>query len=124
MGGNLTTVPELFRQASSTAFVDAKDAPTLFFNGTKDELVPLAWSEACYNALKECGVRTEMVTIEDAGHMGAASDRKALEKAYAFLRSELKNTGSVETEGDTETSPASEVSNTTPAPQDDADKDD
>jgi len=89
MGGDLETVPDLFRQASSVAFVDAKDAPVFFFNGTKDELVPVTWSQSCYNALKEAGVRTEMFTIEGAGHMQAASDRAALEKAYAFLKGEL-----------------------------------
>ena len=90
MGGNLKTEPEKFRLASSTAFVDSEDPPTFFFNGTNDALVPLTWSENCHTALKNAGVRTEMYTIEGAGHMQAASDQVALDKAYAFLRKELK----------------------------------
>ncbi|MDG2224122.1 MAG: alpha/beta hydrolase [Rubripirellula sp.] len=90
MGGNLKTEPEKFRLASSTAFVDSKDPPTFFFNGTSDALVPITWSENCHAALKQAGVRTEMYTIQGAGHMQAASDPIALEKAYAFLQEELK----------------------------------
>ncbi|MEM1069699.1 MAG: alpha/beta hydrolase [Planctomycetota bacterium] len=89
MGGDLKTVPERFQQASSAAFVDANDAPVFFFNGTKDELVPLTWSQSCHNALKAAGVRTEFFTIQDASHMRAAADPEALKKAYEFLQSEL-----------------------------------
>ncbi|MDF1840511.1 MAG: alpha/beta hydrolase [Rubripirellula sp.] len=92
MGGNLKTEPEKFRLASSTAFVDSADPPTFFFNGTSDTLVPVTWSENCYTALKEAGVRTEMYTIQGAGHMQAASDPIALKKAYEFLQEELKPT--------------------------------
>ena len=92
MGGNLKTEPEKFRLASSTAFVDSADPPTFFFNGSRDTLVPVTWSESCYNALKNAGVRTEMYTIPGAGHMRAASDPIALKKAYEFLQEELKTT--------------------------------
>ena len=47
MGGDLDSVPEKFKAASSAAFVDKSDSPMFFFNGTKDELVPLAWTEKC-----------------------------------------------------------------------------
>lgn len=92
MGGDLKTVPDRFRNASSAAFVDKNDAPTFFFNGTKDELVPLTWTRSCFEALKKAGVKTEMHTIEGAGHMRAAADKVALEKAYQFLSRELQNT--------------------------------
>ena len=90
MGGNLKTVPEKFNAASATAFVDKDDAPVFFFNGTADELVPLEWSKSCHDALKACGVRTELHIIEGAGHIPAAMNSKALDKAYEFLESELK----------------------------------
>lgn len=90
MGGDLKTVPEKFNAASATAFVDKDDAPVFFFNGTADELVPLKWSKSCHDALKACGVRTELHTIEGARHIPAAMDSKALDKAYEFLESELK----------------------------------
>ena len=91
MGGNLTTVPEKFHSASAAAFVDKHDPPIFFFNGTSDQLVPVAWSRACHDALKACGVRTELYTIEGAGHIPAAMNQAALTKAYQFLESELKS---------------------------------
>ena len=90
MGGDLKTVPEKFRNASATAFVDKNDPPAFFFNGTADELVPLAWSKSCHEALKACGVKTEMHTIDGVGHIQAAMNPEALEKAYTFLERELK----------------------------------
>ena len=89
MGGDLDTVPEKFRDASPTVFVDKDDPPIFFFNGSKDELVPLVWSKLCHDALKAAGVKTELYTIEGAGHMQAAANEKALEKAYEFLKAEL-----------------------------------
>ncbi|MFN9718656.1 MAG: alpha/beta fold hydrolase [Planctomycetota bacterium] len=92
MGGNLKTVPDRFNAASATAFVDKDDAPVFFFNGTADELVPLEWSRSCHDAMKACGVRTELHTIEGAGHIPAAMNSDALDKAYLFLETELKGT--------------------------------
>jgi len=89
MGGDLTTKPDVFRAASSAAFVDKDDSPMFFFNGTEDKLVPLPWTQSCFEALKKAGVRTEMHKIEGAGHLRAAVDQEALKKAYAFLASEL-----------------------------------
>ena len=101
MGGDLDEVPDRFRLASSAAFVDADDAPLFFFNGTNDKLVPLLWTRQCYQALKTAGVKTELFTIDGAGHMQAAADPEALEKAYAFLRRELLGETEGETEGET-----------------------
>lgn len=89
MGGDLKTQPTLFRDASATVFVDKDDAPVFFFNGDADKVVPIAWSKSCFEALKEKGVRTEMHTVEGAGHLEAAKDQAALEKAYKFLEVEL-----------------------------------
>lgn len=96
MGGDLDEVPDKFRDASSVAFVDANDAPMFFFNGTKDELVPVKWTKQCFDALKEAGVKTEMYEVEGVGHLRAAGDRKALGKAYAFLEAELLGEAVVE----------------------------
>lgn len=96
MGGDLDAFPDRFRDASSTAFVDKDDAPMFFFNGTQDELVPLTWTKQCHEALKNCGVKTELFTIEGASHMQAAANPEAIEKAVEFLCTELMgetNTG-------------------------------
>jgi acetyl esterase/lipase len=89
MGGDLDSVPENFLAASSSAFADKDDAPTFFFNGTEDQLVPLPWTQSCYGALRSAGVKTELYRIEGADHLEAARDPVALEKAYAFLKAEL-----------------------------------
>lgn len=89
MGGNLKTVPEKFHQASSTAFVDAKDPPTFFFHGEKDSTVPLIWAGQCHVALKKVGVETQMHVVKGAGHIQAAKDSEALTKAFDFLAREL-----------------------------------
>ena len=89
MGGDLSTKKAKFQAASAAAFVDASDAPLFFFNGSADELVPEAWTKACYFELKSAGVKTEFYSIPNAGHMQAAMDPTALKKACDFLASEL-----------------------------------
>lgn len=88
-GGNLDTQRDLFNAASSAAFVDRDDPPMFFFNGTNDRLVPFAWTESCFKALRKAGVRTELHRIEGAGHLQAAMNHEALQKGYRFLREEL-----------------------------------
>ncbi|MBL8815581.1 MAG: alpha/beta hydrolase [Planctomyces sp.] len=90
MGGNLQTVPEKFKAASSAAFADKYDPPFFFYNGTSDRLVPISWSMPCHDALKNCGVRCEIHKIEGADHLQAAMNKDALIKAYEFLEAELK----------------------------------
>lgn len=90
MGGDQKEVPEKFEAASPTAFVDDRDPPFFFFNGTDDKLVPLIWSMACHTALRGAGVRSEVYRIEGAGHMEAALNREALRRSVAFLATELR----------------------------------
>ena len=89
MGGDLTSKKELFLAASTAAFVDEDDAPIFFFNGSADSLVPEAWTKACFFALRSAGVKTEFYSIVNAGHMQAAMDPSALEKACDFLAAVL-----------------------------------
>ena len=90
MGGDLKTQPDRFHDASATAFVDKDDPPVFFFNGTDDKLVPIEWSRSCFEALKSKGVKTEMHVIDGAGHLTAAMNPVALDKAYSFLQKELQ----------------------------------
>jgi acetyl esterase/lipase len=89
MGGDLKSHPKVFLSASAAAFADKNDPPVFFFNGDEDKLVPLAWTKSCYEALKNSGVKTEMHIIKGAGHMQAAGDKEALQKAAEFLKQEL-----------------------------------
>ncbi len=90
MGGNIKSMPEKFKAASTAAFIDEKDSPMFFFNGDKDRLVPLIWSKPCCDSLKRAGVRSELYVVKGAGHLQAAADLTALQKAYEFLQSELQ----------------------------------
>ncbi len=90
MGGDQKAVPEKFEAASPTAFVDEKDPPFFFFNGTDDKLVPLIWSMTCHTALRGAGVRSEVYRIEGAGHIEAAMNREAIQRSVAFLATELR----------------------------------
>jgi acetyl esterase/lipase len=91
MGGSLDDVPENFKAASAVPFVDKDDPPIFFFNGTSDTLVPLAWTKPLHDALLKAGVKSELHTIEGAGHMQAAANKEALTKAYEFLLRELQS---------------------------------
>lgn len=92
MGGDLTTQPDRFHNASATVFVDKNDPPVFFYNGTDDKLVSIEWSKSCYEALKANSIKTELYEIEGAGHLTAAMNPEALEKAYSFLQQELQAT--------------------------------
>lgn len=89
MGGDLTTASKNFLNASAAAFADKDDAPTFFFNGKADRLVPLIWTKSAHEALKQAGVPTEMHLIDGAGHMQAARNEEVLIKAYKFLTKHL-----------------------------------
>ena len=100
MGGDLDSAKANFEAASATAFVSKGDAPTFFFNGDKDRMVPLSWTKSCYEALKQCGVKTQLHVVEGAGHMEAALNRDALTKAYEFLEQELANSAEIAPSGE------------------------
>lgn len=76
--------------ASPTVHVSEDDCPVFFFNGTSDELVPLAWTETLFAGLKSVGVPTVMHTIPDAGHIPAAMNDDALDAAWTFFDKHLQ----------------------------------
>ena len=80
---------ENFKNASATAFASADDAPTFFFNGDADRVVPLLWTQPLVSSLKAVGVEAELHKVEGAGHMRAAGDAEALSEAWDFLDKHL-----------------------------------
>ena len=61
----------------------------------------IAWSMSCYDALKANGVKTEMYRIDGAGHLLAAMNPEALDRACTFLQAALQ--GENEKDSPTET---------------------
>ena len=53
---------------SPILFVDAKDPATLIVHGDADTLVPLSSGQSIQDALKQAGVKTEMVIIAGGDH--------------------------------------------------------
>lgn len=62
-----------------------------FFQGTRDRLVPSVTPKAMVKALKEKDVEAEIYLIEGAGHIGAAMNGKALDRAFDFLKEHLNS---------------------------------
>lgn len=68
---------------SPILFVDAKDPPTLIVHGDADELVPLASGQSIYTALKNAGVKTDLVIIKGGDHGFSEPAHRA--EAYAAM---------------------------------------
>ena len=91
LGGSYAEKKENFENASPTKFISKDDPPTFFFNGTKDGLVPLAWTTPLYDGLKNAGVMVRLHKIDGAGHLQAAMNPSALKAAYDFLDQHLSS---------------------------------
>jgi triacylglycerol lipase len=89
LGGSYDQQRENFVNASPVVFASADDAPTLFFNGTKDQIVPLEWTLPLYKRLQAAGVKVVLHRVEGANHFGAAMNQEALSAAYDFLDQHL-----------------------------------
>ena len=68
---------------SPILFVDAKDPPTLIVHGDADELVPLASGQSIHTALKNAGVKTDLVIIKGGDHGFSEPTHRA--EAYAAM---------------------------------------
>ncbi len=76
--------------------INAGDAPTIFFHGTKDSVVPYQWAVDNSNAMLQRGVLSNLVTFEGAGH-GLISNPTARpvideqSKYWLYYELDLKN---------------------------------
>ncbi len=89
MGGSRKELPQLYHDVSPLNFANEKCPPTMFFHGSSDLIVAPATSRRMYDALKNYGVETEYVTIEDKGHLTTFLDSTARRKAIEFLNKHL-----------------------------------
>lgn len=91
IGGSAKEKPEEYKRASPITYVDAGDAPTLMFQGTKDPLVPHTQAYRMLDALSAAGVPGRGEILVGAGHgWGAAEWKRTAESSFAFLAEHLK----------------------------------
>lgn len=90
-GGPMSEKAEDFRRASPIVHASAGDAPTFFYHGAKDTLVPPEHAGEMEAALKAAGVPTETFLVPGMGHVRVfLFGRAAVEKAIDFLDRTLK----------------------------------
>jgi triacylglycerol lipase len=85
LGGSRSEKPEAYRDASPAAFVSVDDPPVYFFHGQQDALVPLQGPTRVMESLKAAGVRAELLTLPEKGHIATFFDAGVPAKAIAFL---------------------------------------
>lgn len=68
VGQDCAQAPELCRQVTPLSHLDVKDPPVLILHGTADTTVAVRDSEVLAAALKQAGVRHQLVIIPDAPH--------------------------------------------------------
>lgn len=68
MGGSYEDVPENFRLATPSTFLDMNDPPMLILHGRADETVPYHDSEVFVNMLMALGVEVEFFGVDGQGH--------------------------------------------------------
>ena len=66
--GLLPATDERYRERSPVTVADKIERPLLILQGDKDEVVPLAQSQAIYKKLQARGVEVEMKVYEGEGH--------------------------------------------------------
>jgi dipeptidyl aminopeptidase/acylaminoacyl peptidase len=82
---------QLYVARSPLHAADRFRRPVIFFQGLDDRIVPPGQAEAMAGALRERGIRVELVTFPGEGHgfRRAASIVTALEREFAFYREVL-----------------------------------
>jgi dipeptidyl aminopeptidase/acylaminoacyl peptidase len=69
LGGTPDEKPELYRERSPLALVDAATAPLLLVHGERDRRVPVDQSERLFAAATRAGCRCELLSLPGVGHV-------------------------------------------------------
>ena len=85
---------ELLRMYNPIDNINKEYPPTLFLHGDKDTDVPYEQSLMMYEALREWGIKTDLVTINGADHVfdqniNNEQVKRAFEKTICFLKEHL-----------------------------------
>lgn len=94
LGGKIEEVPDAYKRASPSTYVDSDDAPTITLHGTADPLVPYSQAVLVDKVLKEKGVESELVPVEGAVHGWWGKDlQETQRRSIEFLDRHLKTPG-------------------------------
>jgi len=93
IGGTPQEKPEPTRQASPITYVSKGDAPILFFQGTKDPLVPHTQAYRMIESLTAAGVPARAEILVGAGHGWGGNDlQRTITHTLDFFNEQLKPT--------------------------------
>jgi len=98
-GKTFEEAPEVYKQASPMCHLTKNDPPTLIFQGTIDNLVPVAQSDALAEKLKELGIDYVYERYEGWPHamdVAEVVNRRCLYQMEQFFRRHLSNERSEE----------------------------
>ena len=90
LGSTRRRGPEIYEAASPAAYVDSDDAPTFFYHGVNDWIVPVYSSVRMSRSLAEAGVTTRHFEIKGRGHVVSFMHGSAMRAAVEFLDQHLK----------------------------------
>ena len=84
-----------FKEASPVTHVSAGAPPVLTVHGTKDPIIPIEQPKAFHAALRQAGVKEDLLIVEGAEHSLASvntPDNAGEKRMFAFLDQQLKPT--------------------------------
>lgn len=91
LGGSLAS-PQTYALFSPRAYFRVGDPPVLLVQGTTDEEIPAAWTQATYQALQRAGVQTKFISVPGARHIFEGADlASANAAAEAWIRQALRS---------------------------------
>lgn len=91
VGGTPQDKPEANKQASPITYVTKGDAPILFFQGTKDPLVPHTQTYRMIESLTAAGVPARAEILVGAGHGWGGNDlQRTITHTLDFFNEQLK----------------------------------
>ena len=78
---------EFTKSVSPLYYVSSKSPPTFIIHGNADPIVPYTQSVKLYNALKENGIKTEFMTVQEGLHGKFTKEQKRefSKRMWAFL---------------------------------------
>ncbi len=90
LGGTISDLPDVYRDASPANWVSGDDPPTMIFMGENDAIVSRPKVDAFLQDLDAAGVPTRFHEVAGKGHLSALGDSKALLASAKFFDEILK----------------------------------